>query len=209
MGQNAFVWQEVLQPYIKSKQLLKCPSVEAVTSTYTYNANIGGISEPGVTTVGRNLASMQNVSRSLLMADGRGFPHEFNAENTPGWAYTVIIPDQFGGQSGRGVKYVTYVNGLIQTPPGGPAAETNWGASIARNRAGNIHSDVHMGGANYVFVDGHAKWIKSVGTYPIATGTALGTQLYAAPPKANMDYDSDGILGDDPTATPSTAGKWD
>lgn len=201
VGNNAFIWQEILQPYIKSNQVLRCPSVDSVTSTYTYSANIGGVSEPGRTLATRPLATLQNVASSPMMADGRGFPNELaTTENAPGWAYSYIIPNQFGGQEARGCKYGTYVPGRGQiVPPGEP----NWGLSVARSRAGSIYADLHLGGANYAFADGHVKWIKSAGTFVISGKT------FAAPPKKGLDYDSDGILGDDPSASPSTAGKWD
>ncbi len=202
VGINAFIWQEILQPYTKSTQVLRCPSVDSVTSTYTYSANIGGVSEPGRTLATRPLASLQNVASSPMMADGRGFPHEFNTENAPGWAYSYIIPNQFGGQEARGCKYLTYVPGRGQT------GETTWGLSPARSRAGSIYADLHLGGANYAFADGHVKWLKSAGTFPINTG-ATGIKQYAAPPKKGLDWDSDGIFGDDPNANPSTVGKWD
>ena len=209
VGTNAFAWQEILQPYIKSKQMLRCPSVTAVTSTYAYSANIGGVSEVGTTTVGRALSDMQNVSRSPVMADGRGFPHEFNAENTPGWTYAFLIPSSTGTQDARACKYVKYQNGThVSDVVNGAtvAPEQNWGASVARQRAGSVYADLHNGGANYTFVDGHVKWLAHQGsTYTIVNAGV--THRFAAPPMNLMDYDSDGIFGNDAAA--GTANKYD
>ncbi len=177
-GGYAFVWQEIVQPYIKSTQLLKCPSVDSETSTYTYSAFIGGANPAPPN---RTLASLMNPSQSPIMADGRGFPNEAAlTEKSPGWQYSFVIPDASGGQQGRGCKFGTYVNGR-QT------GETTWGLSPARTRAGSIYAELHLGGANYAFVDGHVKWSKGIATTP-----------YASPVKKGMDYDSDGVLGDDP-----------
>jgi len=123
---------------------------------------------------------MQNVSRSPIMADGRGFPHEFNAENTPGWSYDFLIPSSAGTQDARAVKYVTYVDGThVGAVVNGKFVrpEQNWGASVARNRAGSVHAALHNGGANYAFVDGHVKWLTSQGnTYTLVNaGTSVLT----------------------------------
>jgi prepilin-type N-terminal cleavage/methylation domain-containing protein/prepilin-type processing-associated H-X9-DG protein len=183
----AFVWQEILQPYIKSTQLLRCPSVDAVTSTYTYSAFIGGASPAPAN---RSLASLQNPAQSPIIVDGRGFPNELSAENSPGWAYSFVIPDENGSHQGRGCKYGTYVNGM-QT------GDKTWVRTAARERAGDIHAALHMDGANYAFADGHVKWLRSIndgGAYP-------------APSRNGLDYDSDGILGNDPNN--GTANKYD
>ncbi len=194
----AFVWQEVLQPYLKSTQVLKCPSVSAVSSTYTYSAFIGGANQPAPAAPSpcRALADLQNVTQAPIMADGRGFPNNANAaamaENSPGWQYSFVIPDGAGGQQGRGCKYLTYVNG-IQT------GEKTWINSTARSAAGSINAGLHMDGANYGFADGHVKWLHGIQT----SATTF------IPARKGLDYDSDGILGDDPTANPSTAGKYE
>ena len=183
----AFVWQEIVQPYIKSKQILRCPSVPSSTSTYTYSAFIGG-AQPAP--ANRSLASLETPSLSPILIDGRGFPNEKAAtETTEGWAYSFVIPDANGSHQGRGCKYLDYVNGL-QT------GEKTWGASTAR--AGDVHAALHMDGANYAFADGHVKWLHSIndgGEYPAAA-------------RKGLDYNSDGIVGDDPTANPPTTGKY-
>lgn len=188
---NAFIWQEILQPYIKSTQLLRCPSVQSVTSTYTYSAAIGGANPAPAN---RSLASLVNPSQAPMMADGRGFPNEAApSENTVGWAYSFVIPDANGSHQGRGIKYGSYVNGKT-------TGEINWANSPARLRAGDVHAALHMDGANYAFADGHVKWLHCVN---LPNGT------YPAPAMKGLDYNADGILGDDATASPSTAGKYD
>ncbi len=103
----AFVWQEIIQPYIKSKQILRCPSVSSSTSTYTYSAFIGGANPAPPN---RSLASLENPALSPILIDGRGFPNEKAAtETTEGWTYSFVIPDGYGGHQGRGCKYLNFV----------------------------------------------------------------------------------------------------
>ncbi len=185
----AFVWQEIVQPYIKSKQLLRCPSVPSSTSTYSYSAFIGGANPAPPN---RSLASLENPVQAPILIDGRGFPNEKAAsETTEGWAYSFVIPDQDGSHQGRGCKYLNYVNGM-QT------GEKTWGYSVARARAGDVHAALHMDGANYAFADGHVKWLRSIND----------GKEYPAPARKGLDYNSDGIVGDDPSATPPTTGKY-
>jgi prepilin-type N-terminal cleavage/methylation domain-containing protein/prepilin-type processing-associated H-X9-DG protein len=37
-----FAWSSLIQPYIKSRQALVCPSTSGKTQSYTYNFNVGG-----------------------------------------------------------------------------------------------------------------------------------------------------------------------
>lgn len=189
-GGYAFVWQEIVQPYIKSKQLLRCPSVQSATSTYSYNAFIGGASPAPPN---RSLASLENPVQSPIMLDGRGFPNEKNpTETAEGWVYSFVIPDGAGSHQGRGCKYLDYVNGL-QT------GEKTWvGYKVDRARAGDVYAALHMDGANYAFADGHVKWQHSIDD----------GKEYPAPARKGLDYNSDGIVGDDPNATPPTTGKY-
>jgi len=95
-------------------------------------------------------------------------------------ASTVFVGD--GGSAGRIAPpwwYQSYTNrgGTSTTPP--PPATT----------ANNTWEwpDRHSGGANYVFCDGHAKWMKDAVAYPPGMSTARGTDAKPAY-KACVDY---------------------
>jgi prepilin-type N-terminal cleavage/methylation domain-containing protein/prepilin-type processing-associated H-X9-DG protein len=196
---NGFIWDIVLQPYQKDKSILRCPSATDSFTTNTYNANVGGVSTATVPNPCRTLASLQNVSQTPVITDsGGGEKFTDPVNNIPGWSWSFICPDDAGSYQGRAVKWTSLdANGV----PTGEKKWNNGGAySAERDKAGNMFPTRHQEGSNYVFADGHAKWFHSEKD---ATGKAIAA-------RKGLDYDSDGILGDDPNAPGgSTAGKYD
>jgi prepilin-type N-terminal cleavage/methylation domain len=190
---DGFIWDRLIQPYQKNEQVLRCPSASESYVTYTYNANIGGIAPTPM----RALAELQNVAQSPIIIDcGGGEKFTDPVNNIPGWSWSFICPDGSGSYQARGMKWVSIgANGL-------PTGEKRWnnggGYSAERDKAGNIQPDKHNGGANYVFADGHAKWLAAE-KHPVD-----GRPIAA---RKGLDYDSDGILGDDPSA--GTQGLYD
>jgi prepilin-type N-terminal cleavage/methylation domain-containing protein/prepilin-type processing-associated H-X9-DG protein len=179
----AFRWNALIQPYIKNNQVQKCPSNESLIS-YTYSANVGGaFPSPAL----RSVASIEYPAQTPIIADAGGFDDAANnigeVNGVPGWSFSFIIPDADRGQQARAVKY----------------NETQWLLTGLRNDAASIAAGIHNDGANYAFADGHVKWLHS-------RKDAEGNEI---PPQKGLDYDSDGVFGDDPTATPSTAGYYD
>ena len=140
-------WCDLIQPYVKSRQIFKCPSVSTTARYYggDYNtpqsyyangtragygsqANFGAANDDGrpMSESSNSIATYQNPSQTLLVleksanGDGNG-----------------------GGNSGE--PYIGYISYI--TPP-----------------AHNLTN--HLGTSNYLFVDGHVKAMK-----PTATGT--------------------------------------
>ena len=62
----------------------------------------------------------------------------------------------------------------------------------------------HFDGCNLAFVDGHVKWYKGDGRITL---DPLTSYVPSGPPMTGLDYDADGVVGDD--AAGGTAGKWD
>jgi prepilin-type N-terminal cleavage/methylation domain-containing protein/prepilin-type processing-associated H-X9-DG protein len=190
-GGFAFIWDRLLQPYTKNEGVLLCPSAGDSFTSYTYSASVGGATaaEPI-----RSVASIGYPAQTPIISEcvgGAAFTDQVN--NIPGWSWSFIIPDAGGGQQARGVKYVNFVNGV-------PTNERMWMLSAERNLAGSIKANQHNDGANYAFADGHAKWFHF-------ERDAAGRPI---PARKNLDYDSDGVFGDDPAAPGgSTAGKYD
>lgn len=127
-----------LFPYLKSVQILQCPSeLTAFNGTpsgsgftdYVYNANVGsdgsgggcgGDSWSGNT--GRHLNEFGTTSVTILLTDG----------------------PSYGADS--------FSNGGARCSGGGPArANARWGPTGSQ-------ASRHLEGANYVFADGHVKW---------------------------------------------------
>ncbi|MES2464176.1 MAG: prepilin-type N-terminal cleavage/methylation domain-containing protein [Armatimonadota bacterium] len=187
-GGSAFIWDRILQPYTKSEGVLLCPSAGDSFTSYTYSASVGGATaaEPI-----RTLAAIAYPAQTPIIGEcvgGAAFADPTN--NIPGWSWSFIIPDATGGQQARGVKYIKFENGVA-------TGEKTWILSTERNNAGSIKANQHNEGANYSFADGHAKWFHSERD---AAGKAI-------PARKFLDYDSDGIFGDDPAS--GTVGKYD
>ena len=64
-GSNSFVWQEIIQPYIKSRQLLICPSSTNTALSYSYNGSLG-------VSGGLSMAAVQLPSQTPNIVDARG-----------------------------------------------------------------------------------------------------------------------------------------
>jgi prepilin-type N-terminal cleavage/methylation domain-containing protein/prepilin-type processing-associated H-X9-DG protein len=182
---DAFIWDRLIQPYQKNEDLLHCPSTDALVS-YSYSAGVGGASpSPPL----RTLASLKNPTQTPIIADCAGFTDK---NNVAGWSFSFIIPDEKGQIQARAIKYGSMEKGH-------PTAERRWFAppTADRTAAASIKADRHGDGSNYIFADGHAKWMHY-------EQDDMGRPV---PPRKGLDYNSDGIMGDDSAA--GTSGKYD
>jgi len=149
-------WNTSIQPYLKSTQVLRCPS-DAVDRTTSYAENGFLAKEP---------------------------KPESDSEHSP-WDYTQFMPHSLAGiQSTSTVILMSEVaekkpNGTIQTAnyihahhwqvPGYSAYPGKWPSADNDPKifAQDLAFDRHLGGFNAGFVDGHAKWMKFEQTYKI------------------------------------------
>lgn len=176
-GGYAFPWPQLLQPYIKNTGILMCPSLRAAQG-YAINFPLGSS--------GRSLAAIPFPAQTPAFADAVG-------NTDPLQALAFIIPTGSTGARHDGRR-------LSNT--------ANLAAGYAGTDQGRIHAFRHQDGAIYGFVDGHAKWMR----HQLVTNAALvpqGTCTQAtcarqAPPMQDLDYNSDGIMGPNPTT-----GYWD
>lgn len=187
---DAFIWDRLLIPYQKNEAVMHCPDGGDSYTTYTYSANIGGASpSPPL----RTLASLKNPAQTPVITEcggGEKFT-DTKTNNIPGWSWSFVIPDDVGSWQGRAIKWTSL------DANGRPTGEKQWGLSAERNKADLIIANRHSDGANYIFGDGHAKWLH----YEKDTANNI------IPARKNLDYDSDGIMGDDAGA--GTSGKYD
>jgi len=190
---NAFAWNYVIQPYLKNTQVTRCPSSRAILS-YTYNSRVGGAApDPPL----RSLASFENPAQTPAFADANGFLDAAN--NLPNRSLTFILPTSSAGNQ--------HVGRALTNPTADPKL---WAFGPLSIVAGRIDADRHMDGANYAFCDGHVKWLhyeRDTVNVPAPTGSQPDDRN--APPKKGLDYDCDGIFGDDPNASPPTTGQWE
>ena len=83
------------------------------------------------------------------------------------------------------------------------------GSTSSGNSSNGLpHTIRHLEGANYVYADGHVKWGRHIkGITLTGSGMANSTISDQGPPKKDIDYDCDEIVGDN--AGQGTAGVWD
>lgn len=143
-------WAQNLQSYLKSTQLLQCPSETNPTDTsngivagytdYFYNENIAGLNE----------AALTAVSQTIMTGDG-----------TAGLT---------GYQGGSGSTAVSGSSSYAWNGELIPAGVDNHPASLPH---GGLR---HLEGCNFSYADGHVKWLKSVSTiYSTAVLNGIGT----------------------------------
>lgn len=133
-GANTF-WPELVQPYLKSRQIFICPSdngpgldvnlTNGKGKSYVGNYGVMGIVGDSMYPV-RSLSSFDPISVAEYIAMG-----EHN-RNTTAVGTQPAAPDD--------------------APTDYPANSLGGGGRIFRER--------HFDGSNYLFVDGHVKWLK-------------------------------------------------
>jgi prepilin-type N-terminal cleavage/methylation domain-containing protein/prepilin-type processing-associated H-X9-DG protein len=138
-------WTVALQPYLKSTQILQCPSdaqkaVSTATtlgySDYWYNANLAGQHE----------ARFTAVAVTILTGDGDGT----TAESTGNFAMT------FNGAEANDSTALNVDNdSLNYTVNFVTLGDLAYPATTIPNS-----TQKHLEGANYSFADGHVKWYR-------------------------------------------------
>jgi prepilin-type N-terminal cleavage/methylation domain-containing protein/prepilin-type processing-associated H-X9-DG protein len=132
-------WCDVIQPYLKSTQLLRCPSLSMNGYTNTTSLMVCGIPCCQVA-YGWNIGT----DRGLGCVDGCGcfygdrLPPVSLAEFADP-AQTFLI-----GEAG-GLNQSWQLCGYTRSPDANPGS----------------YASSHNGGGNYAFVDGHAKWLSA------------------------------------------------
>jgi len=153
-GVTPYGWAEASQPYIKSVQVLQCPSEStgAVTgptvvgySDYFYNSNLSS----------KNESQINFVSNVIAAGDA-----------TAGTAANVD-----DGCTTNNVATCADPVGSIATFTGGYSPQNTTG--IAQLGAANRHLD----GANYGFADGHVKWFGAATNAGVVSQTQSGKIL--------------------------------
>ncbi len=172
---RAFHWPKALEPYLKSTQVLLCPSNRAgVNMSYTANGYLmspatGG----GLGNCSRLIGDIPLPAQSPIYIDAVGWSKTY-----PALAFYAVGLGTKGSTQGRSHEDLTYslnawnnVNQVYGQPMG--------------NR--------HMGGANYAFADGHVKWLKAGGLNVPAV--AFETEPVLVTYSLGLDYNGDGQVG--------------
>ncbi len=189
-GQPIYVgagWAGEVYPYVKSIGLYKCPD-DATVGTATY---------PGVVSYAMNMevarndggrisgatASMQGVSATVLLFEIRG---DGGVNITDPQEKGGVLPSGGGnglGFSGARCSFTGDENAATPMLTGYMNGSVSNDARYAGgydNKPGGLHSD----GSNYLFTDGHAKWLRPASVSPGSTaGSPTSNQVdgnYAA-----------------------------
>ena len=135
---SGYYWHELVQPYVKNYQILRCPSALAAKGQALLDGNpnqptygMGGL---GSTTSRKVMYSLNGMHLSYIKEPARTFL----------FVETISSTNYFNG-NGYGTAYVRLENIAVGTDP-----ESNI----------EFHSDMHFDGSNVAFADGHVKWIK-------------------------------------------------
>jgi prepilin-type N-terminal cleavage/methylation domain-containing protein/prepilin-type processing-associated H-X9-DG protein len=157
------LWGALLQPYLKSTQVLICPSAIATaysspgsTSTsvcnfYGYGVSYGwNTTGLGYNAGGTTLAQLQTPAEVIMFADDRGATP--TSTLAPGAGYYNLFAPSLFTSSGTYPIYDSAGNGWW----------TNEYTGATTDSVGRINQR-HFDGANVAFVDGHVKWLKLPG----------------------------------------------
>jgi prepilin-type N-terminal cleavage/methylation domain-containing protein/prepilin-type processing-associated H-X9-DG protein len=143
-------WAELIQPYVRSTQLLQCPSETNPPAADNGNGytDYAMNNFDGSTTVG---AASAYYGMSIARFDSP--------------ALSVMVWEAGNGSAGNAYSGCT----TYDCSAAGDVSGTK--ASIYTSTASNENALIHLDGCNFAFVDGHVKWFK-------ASNTTLMSNIY-------------------------------
>ncbi|MBV9865749.1 MAG: hypothetical protein JO316_10385 [Abitibacteriaceae bacterium] len=163
-SQSPTFWFKILQPYLKSEQVLKCPSDATTpvrsgygTSSYGYNAHLGGVAfsellPPGLDKKNKIMAQVQRPAATVMMTDSGSIALAGSAPET--WPAMVPCPPSIG-------------DAAIQNPTPPPIPPVIGYVSVGALPAPRAR---HQGKTNVLWVDGHVS-SASIGSFYTAPGS--------------------------------------
>ena len=152
-------WAGIIQPYVKSTQVYKCPSTSTDIQTnpnndnyvqYQFNRRLNTTTTDGSDSDGRVIAQVPLPSQTVLVADG---PSGKGRNNTSGCLKS-------GNGSFKAWKDSAPAGDHNGTGCNAGAGSSSGVAWLYRDTTENA-ADRHLGGVNFAFVDGHVKWFKA------------------------------------------------
>ena len=153
-----YSYRMILDPYIKSQQIFRCPSAPewpAPTTGGWYSTDYGAhLNEAKIAPASNNHATDYAGTGTVDLSD-----FGFN-ETTP--LASITFPAQFivVADAGRTVSKTPSRGGIY---PFGPTALPNW--ELIDDGQSSVPIARHTQGANFAYGDGHAKWRKPEQTH--------------------------------------------
>ncbi len=168
-------WQAVIQPYVKSVQLFKCPSNTGTTNlNNTYDGTPGGT---------------DTIPRSYASVGAYGGFEDANAPTTNDWGGRTLMGPV--GYNFSGVNRATALSEVQNSAQTIMVAEKNAATDTSQDPEfwvfqDHFHFTNHLGTSNYLFADGHVKALRPLATI---TGTNMWNITNTAAPNNNLrDY---------------------
>jgi prepilin-type N-terminal cleavage/methylation domain-containing protein/prepilin-type processing-associated H-X9-DG protein len=146
-GSGSFYWSNALDPYVKLRRLWYCPSFPS-----DYGPPSANSSEYGI--------NLDHVVNSINASPA---PQTLAAFNRPSGVLLLADTQDAPATKAKDSACPSFSAGYLRTycPQTGTATDMPHGtASCATLKASAGVDPRHNGGANALFVDGHAKWIK-------------------------------------------------
>ena len=135
---NLAWWEDSIQPYIKSYQVMVCPSDSAPTA-YNYARPAAPAPDPLLMSYSANTVTLTGAGEFVAAAPmmNSAYP-ALSLAQYPDPARTILIFDSTAAE----------VNSYL---------DTDWGST---SPATMIQSKRHLEGTNFLWADGHVKWLR-------------------------------------------------
>ncbi|HEX8552334.1 MAG TPA: DUF1559 domain-containing protein [Abditibacteriaceae bacterium] len=193
VGNNGAGWAGQLQPYVKSEQIFSCPSDDNPSSNYvapgallSYGAN-SNITASRDTGIGGALSALNATARTVMAFEITMFQNDDfswsdeingvgggNRKFSPaGNGLSGYLVGDGGGNGNNGGAYATGFLGT-QTATAITRSSVNGSGAFYRGDDGARHLE----GSNFLFADGHVKWLKGRAVSP-GRNAALATDAPA------------------------------
>jgi prepilin-type N-terminal cleavage/methylation domain-containing protein/prepilin-type processing-associated H-X9-DG protein len=130
-------WANVIQPYLKSTQILQCPSEKTRGSDIYSSTSFTDYAMPD--TLGSNVDSGVGSRVAITPAKASAFTST---------ASSVLIFEYKTNNAAIGDRYGDSTTGYFKEAITNPTADVNVYAAARR----------HLDGSNFLFADGHVKW---------------------------------------------------
>ena len=140
---NTASWVFSLYPYMKNRQILRCPSD---ASTNFYPLPPGNFDRPRFTSYGTNLW-MAPLEPGETSRDTHGYTTLNSITSPASTVYSAELIENFADDHFHASYWRDNSEFILEDP----------GTNMAIKR--------HTGGSNYFFCDGHAKWYRFDGTW--------------------------------------------
>jgi prepilin-type N-terminal cleavage/methylation domain-containing protein/prepilin-type processing-associated H-X9-DG protein len=164
-------WGEQIYPYTESGQVYRCPSdsyKKAGAFTVSYAVNLNGCLGAG-NALGRNISGFTAPSRTVSL---------FEVTNV--WVSDITKPrasSNAGGPSsatGNGWRLVSNNTSFSPASPNAiPSCATGYLGDLGSGTCQGVGTSTntgadgrHLEGSNYLFMDGHVKWLKGENVSP-------------------------------------------